>query len=319
MGWRAHVTRTSNQLQRLNMALSAAEARLQARCATRWSQQSPGCDQLGTAQELLAPAVHELKNAREAKEAGNPDVGWARLHAALELETIAYSRDEVDAAAAALKQEVLGGSVRGWEASAIAELLARVTCKAPGCSQGPGHTHADPPPLNTSLAYLREAMRLRNDFFNGAYYVERIIAQRRLILVTVGVALVTSCAVLAWVTSDARDISAFRVALASVLAGMIGAVTSASQRLVAHPSTAAPTDLGSFTAVVVRLFIGIVAALTLYFAALSGFVVFAQHQIPFLILASFGVGFAERLVVYHPPQASTSPPVGASAPHTRRI
>jgi hypothetical protein len=43
--------------------------------------------------------------------------------------------------------------------------------------------------LDTQLARLHEALKLRNDFFNSAYYVERIIAQRRLILVSIGMAL----------------------------------------------------------------------------------------------------------------------------------
>jgi hypothetical protein len=30
--------------------------------------------------------------------------------------------------------------------------------------------------LDTQLARLHEALKLRNDFFNSAYYVERIIA-----------------------------------------------------------------------------------------------------------------------------------------------
>jgi hypothetical protein len=152
-------------------------------------------------------------------------------------------------------------------------------------------------------------MKVRNDYFNNAYYVERIIAQRRLILNSIGISVLLVALGLGWWASATNELGAVQLAVSSAVAGMIGAVTSASQRLVAHPATPAPTDLGSFTAVVVRLFIGAVAALTLYFAVLCGFVAFPTHENALLVLASFGVGvgFAERLVVYHPPQASTSP------------
>ena len=297
---RDHLKRASNQLQRLGTALAAEKPRIDSRSfePNTW---------LHSTADVIEPAALKLARkyaalAEEAYRHHDPDAGWAHLHSALELEILVYSQSEVAAAKVTLRKEVKHGSVSGWEAKASRALL-----KQAGKAAGPADD------LERTL--LRVAMKVRNDYFNKAYYVERIVAQRRLWLASIGIVLVAAALALGLlILKDAGvvDIYDSRVAVLSATVGMAGAVTSAIQRLVAHPGTAAPTDIGSFTAVIVRPLIGAVAALSVYLAWLGDFVRFPSEtttgSVALLTLASFGVGFAERLVVYHPPQAVTYPP-----------
>jgi hypothetical protein len=291
-----HLRRTSNQLQRLGSALATAKPRIDKRSPVLDSSAQADT----SAQEALLLARVLVDQAKHSYLAKHPDAGWARLHGALELEVLAYSSKEVAATAVALKREVVDGNISGWEAKAIRRLLKEVNRKQATNDE-------------SAREFLRQAMKVRNDYFNSAYYVERIVAQRRLWLAGLGIALLIAALVLGVLIlddEDGVDYKDLRVPLLSATAGMIGAVTSAIQRLVAHPATAAPTDIGSFTAVLVRPFIGAVAALSVYLAVLGDFVRFwgeGAAPVALLILASFGVGFAERLVVYHPPQAVASP------------
>jgi hypothetical protein len=287
--WTDHWKRTSNQLQRLERALAHTWARLEA-------------DQPGKSSSPVVSLLNEASNALKQRD---PDVGWARLHAALELECLDYDEDDVEAASARLHAELRTGVITGWEAAAVRSLLEKLELDTHPAPSQTSATDRDSR-LRHNRRYVRQATKVRNVYFGGAYYVERIIAQRRLILVCFGMGLLVVALVVGRWASDGRSEWDYRIAIASAIAGMIGAVASASQRLVAHPSTAASTDLGSFTAVVVRLFIGAVAALSVHVAVLSGFIVFPGKENASLILASFGVGFAERLVIYHPPQAGAA-------------
>lgn len=284
--WRDHWRRTSNQLQRLQRALAVVGPRIRAREFV--------------APDAAARAMRYVDLAKIALKERNPDVGWARLHSAIELECTMLDDSEVDAEMVRLGNEVRAGAVQGWEASAIAELLASISGPEPRKGKSASR-------LVVRQVRLQHALRIRNTFFGNAYDVERIVAYRRLILVAAGMALLAVALIMLVKAPDTWNTPDSRFALGSALAGMIGAVTSASQRLVAHPDTAAPAELGSFTALVVRLFIGAVAALSVYLAELGGLVVFPGDTIAMLLLASFGVGFAERLVVYHPAQAEPHP------------
>jgi hypothetical protein len=82
----------------------------------------------------------------------------------------------------------------------------------------------------------------------------------------------------------------------TMLAGVLGAVTSAIQRLARDPVQGTiPARIGSFTAVGTRLFVGAVAGLLAYAGALAGLGEEPDSGLAITLLAAFGAGFAERL------------------------
>ncbi len=87
-----HLKRTSNQLQRLDSALSVAERRI----ASRKDAAEPAVT-AGSAVPQPTLAREFTGDARKAWRERDPDVGWACLHSALELEVMAYGPVELRA------------------------------------------------------------------------------------------------------------------------------------------------------------------------------------------------------------------------------
>ncbi len=81
-----------------------------------------------------------------------------------------------------------------------------------------------------------------------------------------------------------------------MLLGVLGATTSAAQRSTRITPERIPTQLGSAVASLSRVPIGAVAGLTVWLfsvATASGGTIAAAN----MLLAAFGAGFAERLIV----------------------
>jgi hypothetical protein len=152
-------------------------------------------------------------------------------------------------------------------------------------------------------ALLRAALHERNESLNNRYYAREHTAKQRIWLSLILVVLLAVAGWLVVMHLDDVNVSLKTpwVLGAAAVAGVIGAVTSAMQRLRTDPKAQSPSRLGSFSTVMIQALIGSVAALTTYFTFASGLIqVPAGDTVMVLILAAFGSGFAERLVVYQP-------------------
>ncbi|GGJ85009.1 hypothetical protein GCM10010123_13370 [Pilimelia anulata] len=287
--------------ERLRRAVLASRARVEVRLRVGPpTPGGPGEPGPGPADaERLSAALAQLSRAEDSRSL---EIGWALLNAADDLVTSTYTDDEVNAAIVVLRQQIDHGEISGWRQKAIADLLDHVT--PPGAVPPPG----DPvpgygmPTRASDRVLLLQALRLRNNHYDLGHHTLRVSATRRVWLLIIGIVLLGVGAAVAW--GDVRQpgdiLVSGRVIGGVLVAGMLGAVTSAIQRLAVDPQTSVVLQLGSFTATVTRLFVGAVAALTVYLAHRGGILSFpGTHALPLLILASFGAGFAERLVVFH--------------------
>lgn len=312
--WWDHVRRTASQLQRLEPAIAATTLRIEARHevlgdAAAGRRQCACEDETLTPQIALATAAELLRQSRVEHGRGDPDAGWARLHEAEEFECLALGRHELDARIVDLSASLGTSRYGGLPDAVIRELLPHL----PRCDTDPrsGSAETTEQSLVIDRMRLRQAWHVRNEYLNTRYYVVRVSAIRRLMLLGIGLAIAGAIWRLLHVAHPAltgADGSRAWALVLGLLAGGIGAVVSAVQRLATHPVPAMPAELDSLTATLTRPFIGAVAAATVYLAWRGGFVVFPDdHPIALFVLACFGVGFTERLVVYHPPQAVSQP------------
>jgi hypothetical protein len=105
-----------------------------------------------------------------------------------------------------------------------------------------------------------------------------------------------------YVDDPGNDVGQTWVLLSAVVAGVLGSITSALQRLASDPRASRVADMGSFTSTLTRPFIGAVAALTVFLAVYGGLLnLEGGNDVAILILASFAAGFTERLIVYQGP------------------
>ena len=292
--------RTRGQLNRLDSALLVAGPRIRARHDAQLASTDAGSG--------LWLAKTHLEGARRAHDHGQPDSGWTQWHAALEVEVEAYTETELEAVRISLASEASEGALTGWPCTAVENLLSQLT--PPPCHVGTPCGPNCPAPgqslVPQARALLREALQVRNEYFEHLYTAIRVSAHRRILLLGIGVVLLVAAGVLIKQAPEivtVKDDRAFIAACAAV-AGMLGATTSAIQRLVNSTATI-PAELDSLTATLTRPFIGAVGSLTALFAYQSGLLRLSKDApISLLLLASFGVGFAERLVVYNPQQQS---------------
>ena len=316
-------TGRGGDLRRLDWEVARLEQRLEWRRSVLHVSLGPDAD--GTSHQdgvrgALERARHTASSAHEAWEARNAEKGWTLLAQAQEFEVLCMTRPEVDALRLSLTAEIERDRDGGWWRDAALDLLAQMSGElGPGdasrARRAPrlprptvGVTSDDPEDgvagdLVTDRLLLREALHKRNESLNIRFSMLAAQARDRiwlaLILVTL---LVLAGALIRDHVGDGQDrIDVPWVAAAAALAGMIGSVTSAMQRLSVEPKLQLPTRLQSFTIVIVQGLIGTVAALTVYVAAVAGVMPLPEHEkVMLLLLAAFGSGFSERLVVYRP-------------------
>ncbi|HEU4542885.1 MAG TPA: hypothetical protein VFR23_17280 [Jiangellaceae bacterium] len=146
-----------------------------------------------------------------------------------------------------------------------------------------------------------EALRLRNQGLANSYWRLAMVRRHQSLLMLIGFpVLVVSLVILAnsasGLTADGWQGGAVLWVL-SVLLGILGAITSAAQRSTTIPSQRIPEQLGSQLATWSRLPIGAVAGLTVWLFSIATVQEPADLNVANLLLAAFGAGFAERLIV----------------------
>lgn len=335
VSWRAfahwaqdHVTGRDRELARLDWQIESVRARLSGQ-PSRSTEVAEGSDERDHP-DPMTDVLRLLDKARVACEEHDAGKGWALVSRAEELEVSFLGRHQLDAARHSLRCEIALDGEGGWWREAALDLLRRMSpgpvpvtsmtsmtsttnqADATGqISASATSTDGDEVPARRATAsdlradreYLREARRIRNDLNSSRYAAMEANTAQRIWLSVILVGLLAVAGWLIWAhrgtPSPALDTA--WLASSAAVAGTIGAVTSAMQRLCAHPRAQPPTHLGSLTTAIVHALIGTVAALTFYFATAGGIItVPGQHADLLIVLGAFGSGFAERLVVYVP-------------------
>jgi hypothetical protein len=304
-----HMTGRALQLKRLEAEFVVVQYRVKARFESYARQFATRTNHSAhTESPDAAEARSYLDATRRAIEEHAPAKGWALLHRAEECEVSLLDDSEIVTRAIALEREVGAEGTSVWQLDAVGNLLAQMSHRR--AETPPAYSPPTRPPWAASgrrhgaardRALLRRAMELRDDYYRNRYSTLEVSAVRRLLLLMMGVVLLLLVGI---IMRDRLPITTGGigpwVAGSMAVAGMIGSITSAIQRLATDPNAPTPWHLGSFTATLTRPFIGAIAALTLFLAVSGGLITIEGDPITLLILAAFGAGFAERLVVYQP-------------------
>ncbi|KRC88222.1 hypothetical protein ASE25_15365 [Terrabacter sp. Root85] len=317
-----HVTGRDRELARLDWQIESVRARLAGqplRASEAWEGRDDARDRPDPQDEVLL-LLDKAAVAREQHDAGK---GWALVSRAEELEVSFLGRHQLEAARHSLRCEIALDEEAGWWREAALDLLRRMSAGPTGPTGTAGSTgstgtaatgandpgeepparRSTPSDLRADREYLREARRIRNDLNSSRYTAMEANTAQRIWLSVILLGLLAVAGWLIWAHLSTRSPALDTPWLASsaAVAGTIGAVTSAMQRLCARPRAQPPSHLGSLTTAVVHALIGSVAALTFYFAAAGGLITFpGAHADLLIVLGAFGSGFAERLVVYVP-------------------
>ncbi|GAA1594741.1 hypothetical protein [Actinoplanes couchii] len=247
-----------------------------------------------------------IQQARAACDRHDVNSGWTHLYRARQELVLLYDEDRLLITAQSLAQEIEDpGRLVTWRAEAARRLLAR-TGFLPGFD-GPA------PGLETRRKFVAEALKLRNDGISNDYWRLAIVRHYQTLLIVIGAPILVVVVVMissaasgflreSWITGRASCVLA-------VLLGILGAVTSAAQRSTRIHRERVTVQLGSFTSSFSRIPIGAVAGLTIWLFSIATASA-AGINSPNLLLAAFGAGFAERLVV----QGNDGERSGAEAP-----
>lgn len=302
-----HLTARGKQLKRLESEFAVVRHRVSSRYRPADPPQPDRAASNGKVD--VAEAAEYVRAAERAIEAHDPATGWALLHRLEECEVSCLKESEMAARAIALEREVADETPSDWRLGAAGNLLAQMSHRRVELPTG---TAAHTPPNATpsreheterDRALLQRALELRNEFYRNRYSTQEVTGERRLFLVIMGLGflLLAGYIIGERLVDSEGPLTQPWVALTMAVSGIIGSITSAMRRLAVDPYAPTPLHLGSFTTTMTRPFIGGVAALSLYLAALGGLIgIDGDHTIALLVLAAFGSGFTERLIVYQP-------------------
>jgi hypothetical protein len=250
--------------------------------------------------EAAALAQDQVRFAVEACREKDIEGGWEHAYRAREQLARCLSDERLTAQAKALRAQVHDKRlVSTWRQVAIEGLLDQI-CESPQ------------PCLSRSEreAYY-EALHLRNQGVVNQYRRLRIVRHHQLLLALLGApALIASMIILADSANQFADprwkAGAYPCILAMLL-GILGATASSAQRSTTAPSRKIAEMFASSIASLSRLPIGALAGLTVWLFTLGTVEDPAHFNAANMLLAAFGAGFAERLIV----QGSSSPVLGS--------
>ena len=228
-----------------------------------------------------AEAAHdELANAKRYIEEKDAEGGWRALLAAQRKALFGLARDEMAMRAQVLREE--SQKLSSWRAKAIQMLLA-VEDK------------------DLTAERLTEAVALRDEYSGNQYYKILLVGDQLGVLLKLsGAALVGLLLALAFLPSGADKLD-WRLIVAILLVGILGATFSAAQSLIANsPGGKIPERIVNKFVTVVRAVLGATAGLAGYLFLSSRLVnVTIADDSPLAGMAiAFVFGYAgERLIV----------------------
>jgi hypothetical protein len=259
------------------------------------------------ARELIAAADTEGRS-------GDIDSAWQHRFRA-ERALAGTSEDcELRLRAITLAEEIKHSSGRlpGWRDAAILQLL-RGSGLLAKCTD-PQMSNED---LRARQQALAAALRVRDTGIAKDYWRLAIIRHYQLVLMAIGAPfLVATIALLAIFSGELTDQQGSRAPVLCVhaaLIGVLGAITSAAQRSTQIRSEHVIAQLGTSAASFSRIPIGAVAGLTVWLFSIATADA-ATVNAANLLLAAFGAGFAERLIVQGHPNTDDDQSVIAERP-----
>ena len=188
------------------------------------------------------------------------------------------------ARAVIMRREAAGATIRAWRKAAIADLLDRFEAE---------------PDIGQRHTWLIEARALHAEGLRLESRAEATQRGQHLIYVGVLVCLTAlgiAGATAVWDRFD-RGIDQWWVLAAAALVGSVGGTTSVLQRGRTMTALRIPERVVAYNGGLIRPFLGAVAGGTVWLGFKAGIAKPADHVVAYLLLAAFGAGFAERLVL----------------------
>ncbi len=250
--------------------------------------------------EATALAQAQLHFAQKACREKDMEGGWEHAYRAREQLVRCLPNERLMAQAKTLRAEVRDKRlVSTWRQVAIEGLLDQL-CESPQ------------PCLSASQreAYY-EALHLRNQGVVNQYRRLRMVRHHQSLLLLIGTPILIISIFLLFRSAHEFGNSQWKAGvypcLLAMLLGILGAIASSAQRSTTAPSRKIPEMFASYIASLSRVPIGALAGLTVWLFTL-GTVENPDHfNAANMLLAAFGAGFAERLIV----QGSSSPVLGS--------
>lgn len=265
-------------------------------------------------------AVAHLTDAERAVRAGDVGRGWTLVHLVHRLQVNGYTMAELVTEAMYVQQELSSGKFSPWRRQAIASQLALVTAAGPtteGSPPGtPGAPLADPqqPTIDTRRTALIEALKTRDECYAGDYYDLTLVRRYQAILLVIALAILIGALAGSVFTNPRFDegVAERWTAVGAALSGALGGITSALQRTTRRYTERIPQKIGSLVSSLSRPVIGAIAGVSVFLAVRAGLTQPSEQQVAYLLLVSFGAGFAERLVVRDPREESAARATGST-------
>jgi hypothetical protein len=244
-----------------------------------------GEDEMSKDVDAATQVRGHLDDAEAASGRHDIDAAWQHLFRAHEQFMLYCTAERLASTARTVEAELTDtGKFTRWRRLAITKHLA---------------VAVDGDAVDSRCA-MREALRLRNEAVSNQYW--RLSVGRHYQYLLLGAGAPTLIAVVSLMIESLgnmrRDLwpTGAQAFVLCVLLGVLGATTSAAQRSAKISPQRMPTQLGAGIASLSRLPIGGVAGITVWLfsmASTSGGHIVAAN----MLLAAFGAGFAERLVV----------------------
>jgi hypothetical protein len=248
-----------------------------------------------------------LSKARIALANGDIDHGWKCVLAAQRLELLHLEQRELDAAAAAMRNEA--EKLNGWRKVSVIELLK----------------YEDGDELTRGRLF--RAALLRDEHYHNEAYKDGLRRSGALRLAIVLIAVLSALLWLGYVgdlpnaTSTATvGVLLFKDMLGAAVVGLLGATISAITDMPKSQDSSSriPEMASTVRITILRLLMGPSSALVLYFVVRSNFYSaifqFAAPNGPALLVISFVAGFSERLVLRVVETVAGKPSSGAGGP-----
>lgn len=278
----------------LRFAFNPQRRRLWVEIDVRWVDNAQRLESgdSGTQAHAQAARVH-LERARAcARRRNGIDEGWQHVFAADEELICTFSYAEVLETARALDRETRSAAkISGWRQEVIQAMLQPIL-RDPVSRSGERE-------LRSARQILRCAAHLRNEGVSNRFWLLGIVRHHQLALIAIAImALAPFIPMLVmWLATDTgAPLKSWHAPLLAICSGVLGAVVSAAQRSTKIEGRSIPLQLGSYVASFSRIPLGAIAGLTAWLLALSTAAAGTSPQAS-MLLAAFGAGFAERLVV----------------------
>lgn len=245
-----------------------------------------------------ARARTDLCIAEEALRDGDVDAAWHLYYFARRDLVHEYDATELQIAVTTLRAEIRDPwRLPPWRIDAIRKHLDSVRLPRDGEVVGEAEIQA-------SRLAVAVAVGIRNEGVANDFWRLAIVRHYQKILMILGapflIAVVTLLAMFSSQISSHNTSAGWVVCILSALVGVLGAITSAAQRSARVRQEHVIAQMGSNVASLSRIPIGAVAGLTVWLFTV-GSTAAQSINAANLLLAAFGAGFAERLIVQGQP------------------